>query len=221
MQDKCYCLGQTLSRPPKLVKFHREQQDTTAEGWLRLLELIDEAAADGRSEFTPLREMTDEQRQQVIELPPSIAKLTKVRKLGLYRSNLVRIPPEIAGMTALYEIDPYTSYRLHWYPYEITRCQQLRDSRMSTRALYGNEKFRPPFPALDGTKHVTATCSVCDGPIEQVHQVWISLWVATDVMPLLVNACSTACVEALPEPPEGYVPVPHTGGPAVEQPPPE
>ena len=36
---------------------------------------------------------------------------------------------------------------------------------------------------------------------------------------LLVNACSTACIEALPTPPEDYVQTPHRGGPTVEQPP--
>lgn len=39
----------------------------------------------------------------------------------LYGSNLVRIPPEIGAMTSLEEFTPYTSYRLHWVPYEITR----------------------------------------------------------------------------------------------------
>ena len=225
MQDKCYCFHQAAvkrRRPwSRGVRFHPQQQDTGAEGWLRLLALIDEAAADGRTEFDPLREMTDEQRVQVITLPSSIAKLTAVRKFCMYRSNLVRIPPEIAGMTSLREFDPYTSYRLHWFPYEITRCPNLVDSRVSTRALFGNYSYRPPFPALDGTKHVTATCSVCDQPIQQVHQVWISLRVATDVLPLLVNACSTACVEALPTPPKNYVPTPHTGGLTLKQPPPD
>jgi hypothetical protein len=49
--------------------------------------------------------------------------------------------------------------------------------------------------------------------------VWISLRVATDVLPLLVNACSTACVQALPAPAEGYVQQPHAGGAHVQQPP--
>jgi hypothetical protein len=48
--------------------------------------------------------------------------------------------------------------------------------------------------------------------------VWISLRVATDVLPLLVNACSRGCVEALPTPPDGYVATPHRGGPEVVQP---
>ncbi|WHM40670.1 hypothetical protein [Streptomyces sp. BPTC-684] len=124
--------------------------------------------------------------------------------------------------------------------YEITRCTNLRHSTVSTRALYGNFKSRPPFPPLTaaatGTPVVdlenldpgiwgaTAirTCSVCDQRIGggQLHQVWISLWTSgADVLPLLVNACSTACIDALPTPAEGYVQVPHTGGPGVDQPP--
>ncbi|MEV6605737.1 leucine-rich repeat domain-containing protein [Kutzneria sp. NPDC051319] len=219
MQDRCYCLIHARKRRPREVRFHPQRQDTDADGWLRLLELIDEAAADGRPEFAPLRELTEEQRGQVIELPPTIGRLTDVRKLVLYGSNLRSVPPEIGAMAGLWEFDPYTSYWLHWFPYEITRCPNLVASTVSTRALYGNVKFRMPFPALDGTKHVTATCSVCDGPIRQVHQVWISLAVATDVLPLLVNACSPECVAALPRPPEGYVPTAHTGGLRVKQPP--
>jgi hypothetical protein len=47
--------------------------------------------------------------------------------------------------------------------------------------------------------------------------LWISLRVATDVLPLLVNACSTACASALPSGAEGYAQLPHTGG-RLEQP---
>lgn len=63
------------------------------------------------------------------------------------------------------------------------------------------------------------SCSVCNRPIEQsgLHQVWISLRVATDVLPLLVNACSAACVAALPSGARDYIPTPHKGG-RVDQP---
>src|SRR4029450_7239360 len=70
-------------------------------------------------------------------------------KLNLYGSSLVRIPPEIGEMESLKEFVPYPSYRLHWFPYEITRCTKLRNSTVSTRALYGNFKFPPAFPRLD------------------------------------------------------------------------
>ena len=33
-----------------------------------------------------------------------------------------------------------------------------------------------------------------------LHQVWISFWVATDALPLLVNACSKVCINKLPRP---------------------
>ncbi|MET7986805.1 hypothetical protein [Streptomyces sp. NPDC005281] len=48
--------------------------------------------------------------------------------------------------------------------------------------------------------------------------MWISLRVATEVLPLLVDAGSMACVSALPSGAEDYVQLPHTGG-GVEQPP--
>lgn len=221
--------------------FHPERQDTTAPGWVRLLGLVEEAAADGREVFKPLAELTAEERRQVITLPPTVAKLTSVKHFVLYGSNLVRIPPEIGEMESLEEFSPYTSYRLHWFPYEITRCPGLRRSTVSTRALYGNYKTRPPFPPLEASAGTSLqgvdldnldpgvwgaasirTCSVCDRSIEgsNLRQVWISLWTSgADVLPLLVNACSTACIEALPTPAEGYVQTPHTGGPSVSQPP--
>jgi hypothetical protein len=122
------------------MRFHRERQDTSLPGWRRMVELIDEAVADGREVFRPLVELSPAEREDLVTLPPSIAGLTRVRELSLYGSPLVRIPPEIGAME--------------------------------------------------------------------------SLW------PLLVNACSTACVQALPMPPKAYVSTPHQGGPAIEQPPP-
>jgi hypothetical protein len=136
-------------------------------------------------------------------------------------------------MTSLEEFTPYTSYRLHWFPYEITRCTRLTRSTVSTRTLFGNYKLRPPFPRLQPAESSVAgldtgdldprrwgttaisSCSVCDRAVELggLHPVWISLRVATDVLPLLVNACSSQCVAALPPPPEGYVRSAHTGGP--------
>ncbi|MCM9076972.1 MULTISPECIES: leucine-rich repeat domain-containing protein [Streptomyces] len=238
-RDLCRCIEQgTRTQLP--TGFHPERQDTTAPGWVRLLELVEEAAADGREVFKPLVELTAEQRRQVITLPPTITTLTSVKHLVLYGSNLVRIPPEIGAMKSLEEFTPYTSYRLHWFPYELTRCLDLRHSTVSTRAVYGNHKRRPPFPPLSAAAPTSLqgvdledldpgvwgasairTCSVCDRRIQgaNLRQVWISLWTSgADVLPLLVNACSTACVDALPTPAEGYVQMAHTGGPGVSQP---
>ncbi|GAB1822669.1 hypothetical protein [Herbidospora sp. RD11066] len=235
-RDFCQCVGRSVATRPAAVSFHEDRQDTEAAGWQHLLARIDEAVADGRTLFKPFVGMSASERRQIVTLPPAIANLTAVKHLVLYGTNLVRIPPEIGAMTSLETFVPYTSHRLHWYPYELTRCAKLADSTVSTRVLYGNFKFRPPFPklmpvtgaeaadfaALDpgvwGTDAVR-TCSICDGPVQDEHyQVWISRWVGTDVLPLLVNACSAACVAALPEPHPGYVPTPHTGGPDVVQP---
>jgi hypothetical protein len=221
------------------VGFHPERQDTAAPGWQRFLALIEEAAADGREVFKPLVELTAEERRQIITLPPAIAKLKAVRHLVLYGSNLVRIPPEIGAMDSLEEFSPYTSHRLHWFPYELTRCPNLKRSTVSTRSVYGNYKFRPQFPLLQpptpqtaesdpghldpgtwGTEAISS-CSVCARPmtLSRLRQVWVSLRVATDVLPLLVNACSQTCIESLPQPPAHHVATPHRGGPTVTQPP--
>ena len=158
-------------------------------------------------------------------LPPEIGALKSVRKLCLYGSSLVRIPPEIGDMSSLEEFDCYTSYRLHWLPFEITRCSNLVDSRISTRALYGNYKHRSPFPDLRRESDFLLsirpdTCSVCGSPLGGTYATrWISLNIATDVAPLLVYACSGKCVDSLPTPPDNYVSKPHRGGRSIEQPP--
>jgi hypothetical protein len=160
-------------------------------------------------------------------LPASVGRLVDVQRLKLYGSHLVRIPPEIAGMRSLASLDVYTSYRLHFMPYEVTHCTNLRDSRVSTRALFGNYKFRSPFPDLTHSDNAEAlavlapsSCSVCRSPFAgSFVSRWITLVVGTDWVPLLVNACSTACIEALPTPAEGYVQHPHTGGSKLVQPP--
>ncbi|MBM7493420.1 hypothetical protein JOD64_004642 [Micromonospora luteifusca] len=236
-RDHCGCVDYSTETRPSSVAFHADRQDTEAAGWRHLLALIDEAAADGRSEFKPFVELSAPERRQIVTLPATIAKLTAVKHLVLYGTNLVRIPPEIGAMTSLEIFEPYTSCRLHWYPYELTRCTKLVDSTVSTRALYGNFKFRPPFPTLRALTPSTEAdftaldpgtwgcetaraCSICAGPLDgELRQVWISGLVATDVLPLLVNACSAACVAALPQPHPGYHPTPHTGGPHILQPP--
>jgi len=205
------------------TEIHTDVQDTECAAWRLLLELIDEAAADGRERFDPKKAMPRSLWQQVLTLPPSIAKLTAIKDLHLYGSNLVALPPEIGAMTNLETFTPYTSRRLHWFPYEITRCAHLHASTVSTRHLYGNFKHRMPFPALPAALppgSIPDTCSVCQGPFPPSGyiQVWVSLQVATDVLPLLVHACSAECVAALPDPPPDHVARPHRGGTSLRQP---
>jgi hypothetical protein len=121
--------------------FHGERQDTTSDGWKRLLDLVEEAASDEREVFAPFGEMKREEAAQVVALPPAIGKLKAVKDLVLYGSYLVRIPQEIGEMTGLEWFVPYTSWRLHWFPFEITRCANLCMSTVSTRKLYGNYKY--------------------------------------------------------------------------------
>jgi hypothetical protein len=219
----CHCL-ERRGKWSELV-LHTEVQDTTCAGWVRLLELIDEAASDQREEFSPGREMTPEQWTQIVTLPPGIAKLKAVKHFILYGSSLVRIPPEIGEMSSLEEFTPYTSYRLHWFPYEITRCTNLKRSTVSTRALYGNFKNRPPFPRLPQRHelHTPKTCSVCGSSLgDHVPlQYWVSLGVGTDVLPLLVHACTKDCLLKIPAPPNKYIEKPHKGGLGQPQPRPQ
>jgi hypothetical protein len=107
---------------------------------------------------------------KIITLPATISKLKSVKHLILCgSSNLVRIPPEIGEMTNLEEFTPRLSYRLHWFPYEITHCKKLKESTVSTRSLYGNYKLRKPFPRLSLEVPVEAVstpkCSVCNNTV--------------------------------------------------------
>jgi hypothetical protein len=122
-------------------------------------------------------------------------------------------------MTSLERFTPYWSHRLHWFPYELTRCSALRDSTVSTRSIYGNRRYRSPFPLLDsegsspspadltdldpGTWGATAidSCSVCGNRMRGPGfvQTWVSRRVGTDVLPLLVNGCSLDCIAELRE----------------------
>ncbi len=205
------------------LRLHSEIQNTECEAWKILEDLIATTVSRQAAEFAPGLEMPSELWSQIVTLPASILKLTSVRKLYLYGSHLVRIPSEIGQMSNLEELDLYTSYRLHWLPYEVAHCSRLKKSRFSTRALYGNYKYRPPFPKLnveESKGHAPTQCSVCGQSIDakSAHQAWISLRVATDVLPLLVNACSDDCIRKLPAPAFGYVSQPHSGGLNVTQP---
>jgi len=52
-RDQCRCVGRSKATRPVTVSFHKDTQDHAAESWQRLLALIDEAVADGRTEFAP------------------------------------------------------------------------------------------------------------------------------------------------------------------------
>ncbi|PTX59290.1 hypothetical protein C8N46_110127 [Kordia periserrulae] len=206
------------------IPIENNVQDTSSEAWKRLCEYVEIAAKERHKEFDPFNYLGKELYAQLHTLPKSIEKLTHVKKMILYGSKLKRIPPEIGNMKSLEEFIPYTSYDLHWLPYEITQCKNLKNSIISTRALYGNYKHRKPFPSLHENpvtyNSEIISCSVCKKSISQAetNQWWISLRVATDVVPLLANICSVECKKALPKPAKGYLQYAHKGGKELGQP---
>jgi Leucine-rich repeat (LRR) protein len=200
-------------------------QDRNSIAWNKLCEYIDELAENGTAEFDPRKALGKELFLQVFTLPESISKLKKVTTIDLYGSKLKRIPPEIGLMESLEDFDPYTSHDLHWFPYEIMDCQKLKDSRISTRVLYGNFKNRMEFPALNDNPvryfGEILNCSICKKEItyEETNQLWITLRTGTDSIPLLVNLCSKECEHELPSPPKYFVQYAHKGGADLIQPP--
>jgi hypothetical protein len=220
---QCGCLeAHTRKGPPKVPKLHVDDQVTDVPGWLELVDLVRASAVKRAHVLEPSARIDGEDWMEVITLPAGIEDLQAVRELRLYGSHLRRLPPQIGRMSALENLDVYTSYSLHWLPYEVLRCQRLASSRMSTRALYGNRNTRLPFPRL--AKPVEAlipgTCSVCDRAFGETgpEVFWMTLRVGTDIVPLLVHSCSRDCTLSIPKPPKHYFERPHKGGRGVGMP---
>lgn len=219
----CPCLYNQTKKGTLIVSaMHTEAQDETQPGWRRVCELAGKVATDSSEVFEPSAHIDWDDWSNVITLPAQISALSHVTKIRLYGSRLRRIPSEIGRLTALRDLDIYTSYFLHWLPYEITRCKALGASRMSTRALYGNAKTLLPFPRLSGPVETLApsTCSVCDRAFGErtPHMWWTTQRVGTDIVPLLVHSCSTECTESIPNSPPGFFQRPHKGGGGVGMP---
>lgn len=208
----------------RISKIPNKVQDKESEAWKKLCQYIEELAISGKDTFAPREYLGEELFAQVYTLPTTIKKLKKVKKIQLYGSQLKRIPPEIGEMTALKYFDVYTSYNLFWFPFEITKCKRLIDSRMSTRVLYGNFKNRKGFPKLDHNpvryESDTISCSICEKEItqEETNQWWVTKYIGTDTVPLLANVCSQECKGKLPEGPKSYIRDPHRGGADLQQP---
>lgn len=208
----------------RISKIPNDVQDRNSEAWIKLCEYVEYIAKKGKKEFNPREYLGDELFAQIYTLPESIRKLKKVKRLWIYGSNLKRIPPEIGEMEALEYFDPYTSYNLHWFPYELTKCKKLKDSRVSTRAVYGNFKNRKGFPKLDHNPvryfGDNVKCSVCEKhcSYNEINQLWTTQRIGTDTLPFLANLCSKDCEEKIPNSPQGYIQFPHKGGADLKQP---
>lgn len=219
----CGCLDRkSKGGRPQIPVFHVEAQDESSPGWIALTSYVELLAAKRASVFEPLTHIQWEDWATNITLPASVAGLTEVTNIRLYGSQLRRLPPEIGAMSALEDLDIYTSYSLHWIPYEVVRCRNLCSSRMSTRALYGNRKTGLPFPRLHGPVNTLTpkTCSVCDRPFgSQTPQLWWTTQrIGTDNVPLLVHSCSNDCTASIPAAPAGFHEAPHKGGGGVGMP---
>jgi hypothetical protein len=207
-----------------ITKIKIDRQDRNTIAWKKICEYVDIVAESNGEEFCPRSFLGEELFTQIYALPETIATLKSVKKMKLYGSRLTRIPPEIGQMTSLENFDPYTSDSLCWFPFEISNCKNLTDSRISTRRLYGNYKNKKPFPDLRDNPvryfGELVYCSICrkEMTYDQVNQVWISLLIGSDVVPLLANLCSDECEKCLPAPPPGYLPAAHKGGPDLKLP---
>lgn len=217
-----------METPKSIIE--NDVQDRNSLAWKKICEYVDEIAANGSDEFVPREALGNELFAQIYTLPETISKLKNVTKIGLYGSSLKRIPPNIGQMKSLEYFDPYTSYQLNWFPYEIMDCKKLKDSRISTRALFGNFKNRIEFPSLENNPvryfGEKLNCSICKKNItyQETNQFWVTLRTGTDTIPLLANICSIDCKGKLPKLQEEnehypYIYHPHKGGSSLKQPP--
>jgi hypothetical protein len=199
------------------IKVKRDSQNRESEAWKKLLTIIDEAASDNRLEFYPSKELGIDIWKDIRSLPKEISTLKNIKHLMLYGSNLEWLPQEIGDLESLEIFTPYTSYGLRWFPYELIECENLKESTVSTRALFGNKKNRKPFPNLSknpveyfgGNK-----CSICKRNEAEMkfEQYWISTQIGTDILPLLAIVCSADCYSKLVKPHVDYYPDSHKGG---------
>ena len=204
------------------IKVRKDSQDRTIKVWLDLLSVIDKAEFDIIGELKIENVLNKENWNDLRTLPMEIGKLKKVKHLQLYGTNLQRFPQEIGNLESLEVFTPYTSRGLRWFPYEITRCKNLKSSTVSTRALFGNKKTKKSFPTLQGNpvKYYNGNkCSICNTleTDKSFEQYWITLWVGSDALPLLAIICSNVCFQKLPEPLEGHFPKPHKGGDPIKE----
>ena len=204
--------------------FHRERPSETSRAWDVVKEVIEHAARSNATDLILSKLMDRDDYLALNTLPASIGNLKNLRRLVLYGSNISYIPREIGGCVSLENFDPYCSYRLHWFPAEILKCTLLRDSTVSTRALYGNYKLRPPFPNLRRKKwkwtNGPEVCASCETESDDMEQYWVTRRVATDYLPLLTSVCSQACLSKLiPTNNKSYIQYPHQGSLMQKQPP--
>ncbi len=205
----------------KNINFHFDKYAETQRAWDIVEEVFYKAAKKGTKRLILSEHMDKTDFKALNTLPSSIANLKDLTELQIYRSQISYLPREIMHCKNLRIFTPYTSYRLHWFPYEITKCQLLKTT-ISTRALYGNYKLRTPFPDLRQRAwewpNKENFCSVCLKKSDQLSQYWISQRIGTDVVPLLASVCDSFCLSALGDPAPQHVPYPHEGGPLLTQP---
>jgi len=91
-------------------------------------ELVEEATQDSVEVFSPINSFGWDLWSQIIALQKSVGILDQLRSSICMVAICFRYPPEIGHVTHLEEFVPYTSYGLHWFSYEITRCKKLKAS---------------------------------------------------------------------------------------------
>lgn len=147
----CMCL---LSDDPRSLSLHEPREhDALSCSARRKVEAYVDALVEQKANTFNLHEVGLDRAEwrHVVVLPEAVLRLRGTLKhLRLYGSAIQRIPEWISQLALLESVDPYTSYALHYFPFEVVHCANLKQSRVSTRAYYGNQKNTlPVFPELE------------------------------------------------------------------------
>ena len=95
------------------------------------------------------------------DLPFRIENMPNLQSISFYGSKLERIPREIGQLQSLTHLDIYCSYELHYLPFEVMKCKNLKDSRFSTGALWWSYKDSTGPPTLPDHRYLK-TCFLSD-----------------------------------------------------------
>lgn len=137
-----------------------------------------------------------------------IGNLSNLRYLNLYGSRrLLKLPRTIGKCTKLTTFCPYTSYRFHYVPFEIKECP-LKDTTMSTRALYNNFKNKmhfPPLPIHPKLNGLTALTADLKGYLSDLENVVLPQPLILNIIGFLPITFCSVCKELMFEDYTHYV----------------
>jgi len=138
------------------------------------------------------------------EFPKIVTEIKSLEYIKFTLTKIEHIPRDIYKLSNLMYFETYMNYSLHYLPFEIVHCANLKSYTISRRARYGVSPHvypkleplplnltQPPEPKKD-------FCSVCLKSCAVTYQLWTERIIGQyDKMPLLVHVCSNQCLSKI------------------------